>query len=305
MMNLAELRKAKGASSAILNKLAQAAESTGTKEDDKRFWKLERDKAGNGSATIRFLPGANIEVDLPWVKYFNHAFKGPTGKWYIENSLTTFGEADPAAEANKELWDTGIESNKKLASERKRKLNYVSNILVVKDPAHPENEGKVFLFKYGKTIFEMITEKLNPTFGEDEKVDVFNLWDGANLKLRMHVEDKFPKYTKSAWSELCPVAEDDEEIVNILNQRHNLSDILDRKNFKSYDELKKRLDMVLNTKGVAPASAESMLDSIGDEDDAPPPKATKKKAAKAEAPKDEDEDEDVASFFQQFVGTDE
>lgn len=309
-MDLAALRKLKNQSANIASKLAAAAEqqnSGGDKTQDDRFWKLTMDKAGNGSATIRFL--VNTDPDkLSWVKYWSHGFKGPTGKWYIENSLTTFGEPDPVSELNKELWETGIEANKKLASDRKRKLHYVSNILVIKDPSNPENEGKVFLFKYGKSIFDMIMEKIKPTIEDEEAVPVFDPWEGAELKLRIHKEAGYPKYTKSTWGNPKPLADDDDEILEILNKSHNLDEILDRKNFKSYDELKKRLDGVLNTKGAAIGTAENDLGNEEEADEEEAPKPVAKKAQKAKpAPKaesEDDDDDDLSSYFQKLAEED-
>jgi hypothetical protein len=308
-MDLAALRKLKNQSASIAAKLAQAAEtqsSGGESQQDDRFWKLTMDKAGNGSATIRFLVNSDPDK-LSWVKYWSHGFKGPTGKWYIENSLTTFGEADPVSEMNKELWETGIEANKKLASDRKRKLHYVSNVLVIRDPANPENEGKVFLFKYGKSIFDMIMEKIKPTIEDEEAVPVFDPWEGAELKIRIHKEAGYPKYTKSTWGNPKPLADDDDEILAILNKSHNLDDILDRKNFKSYEELKKRLDSVLNTKGASVGTAENDLGNSEEEEEEEAPKPRKEKKAekpKAKVESGDDDDDDLSSYFKKLAEED-
>lgn len=313
-MDLSQLRKMRNTSS-DLSKLTKAVEqASGTsKEEDNRFWKLEVDKAGNGSATIRFLPSKDAD-QLPWVRYFHHSFKGPTGKWYIERSLSTFNEPDPLGELNRELWNTGIEANKKKASAQKRKLSFVANILVLKDPLHPENEGQVKLFKFGKKIFDMISEKLNPTFEDDQPVNVFDLWSGANFKIRQSKVEGYPNYDKSTWDSQSELFDGDEQkILSVVNSMHDLSEIIDRKNFKTYDELKKRLDMVLDTKGVIMPTASAIVDNDADNEDVPwdeeeQPKATQKKAtapkAKAKPKVEEEEDEEsdeILSYFQKIA----
>lgn len=315
-MDLSQLRKMRNSSSDLskLTKAVEQASGTG-KEEDNRFWKLEVDKAGNGSATIRFLPKRDDD-ELPWVRYFHHSFKGPTGKWYIEKSLTTFGEQDPVAEVNRELWNTGIESNKKKASAQKRKLSFIANILVLKDPLHPENEGKVFLFKFGKKIFDMISEKLNPTFEDDEPVNVFDLWNGANFKIRQAKVEGYPNYDKSTWDSPSELFDGDEhKLLEVVNSMNHLAELVDRKQFKSYDELKKKLDAVLNTNGVIlPSAAKSAENDVENEDvpwdEEEQPKATQKKVA-APAPKakakpkvEEEEDEEsdeILSYFQKIA----
>lgn len=256
----------------------------GQKEADNRFWKLDRDKAGNGSAVIRLLQSTG--EDLPWVREFTHAFKGPKGKWYIEKSLTTIGQEDPVSVLNKELWATGREEDKKTASAQKRKLSFISNILVVNDPKNPENNGKVFLWKYGKKIFDMITDKGNPTFEDDQPVNVFDYWEGANLKLRIKTVDNFPNYDASSFDASSPLFNgDDEKILAIANQQHDLGEFTDAKNFKSYDELQKKLDEVL--KGGATKSAAQMAD----EDDVPVAKPKPAKSAPEPKAKSVDDDE--------------
>ena len=233
------------------SKISSAFESDtngGKSYEDNRFWKLERDKAGNANAVIRFLP--RVEGDeLPWVKVFSHGFKGPTGKWYIENSLTTVGKQDPVGELNTTLWNSGSDANKEIARSQKRRLTYISNILVVSDPTHPENNGKVMLFKYGKKIFDMIMNKAQPTFEDEKPVNVFDLWEGANFKIRMRTVETFPNYDQSVFAEQTPVAPTDEAILAVVNQQVKLSEFIDPNNskqFKSYEELKAKLDSVLS-----------------------------------------------------------
>ena len=303
-MDLAQLRAMRKTSSSafakITSEMSKAANPQTKSYEDDRFWKLEADKAGNGSAVIRFLP-ARDDDELPWVKMYTHGFKGPTGKWYIENSLSTIGKEDPVVEENTRLWNTGIEANQNIARDRKRKLSFFANILVISDPKHPENEGKVFVFKFGKSIFDMITDKANPTFEGEEPVDVFNPWEGANFKLRMRKADGFTKFDKSAFEEPSEIG-DDEEILRVLNARHRLGEFTDAKNFKSYEELKKKFESVINPDG---GRLNRAVDTELESDDPPfdvdPPKAAAKPAAKslpARAPAAviEDDDDDLASF---------
>ena len=271
---------------------------------DDRFWKLEGDKAGNGTATLRFLP--RVEGDeLPWVRIFSHGFQGPTGKWYIENSLTTLGENDPVGELNSQLWNSGIEANKEIARVQKRRLSFIANVLVVSDPKHPENEGKVFLFKFGKKIFDKIMDKARPTFEDEKPVNVFDLWAGANFKLRMRKVAGYTNYDESNFMEPAEIGDED-TLLTVVNSQHKLSEFTDRKNFKSYDELKKKLDEVLSGDSFSSKTAAQM----SDEDDAPRVKAAPTQRsveapsagkAKAAPSLDEDDDEDVMKYFKKIA----
>ena len=278
-------------------KIANPQTQTKSYADD-RFWKLEGDKAGNGTATIRFLP--RVEGDeLPWVRIFSHGFQGPTWKWYIENSLTTLGENDPVGELNTKLWNSGSDANKKIAQAQKRKLSFIANILVVSDPKHPENEGKVFLFKFGKKIFDKIMDKARPTFEDEQPVNVFDFWEGANFKLRMRKKDGFTNYDESAFAEPSTISTDDEAILKIANSQHKLSEFLDRKNFKSYDELKRKLEEVLSGDSFASKSAAEIA-----EEDRPVAEAPKIASKPAPAMASADDDEDVMSYFAKIAKED-
>jgi len=227
--------------------------------DDERFWKAELDKSGNGYAVIRFLPAPN-EEDLPYVRVFNHGFQGPGG-WYIENSLTTLGQKDPLAEYNSTLWNSGIEANKEIARKQKRRLTYFSNVYIVEDKANPQNEGKVCLFRYGKKIFDKISSMANPEFEDESPVDVFNFWDGANFKLKIRKVDGFSNYDKSEFITSAPLFEDDSKMEETWKNEHSLDEFINQKNFKSYDELKSRLDVVLGNTPSPATSAPSSVDS--------------------------------------------
>ena len=275
-----------------------AGETKSYKDD--RFWKLEADKAGNGTAVIRFLPRHEAD-ELPWVKVWSHGFQGPTGKWYIENSLTTLGKDDPVSELNSRLWNSGIEADKDVARKQKRKLSYIANILVVSDPKHPENEGKVFLFKFGKKIFDKLMDKANPTFEDQDPVNVFDLWEGANFKLRMRKVEGFPNYDQSTFSDVCPVAEADEEILGVVNSQYRLGEFLEEANFKSYDELSRKLQSVLNA-SAAPAQTAASMDE--DEDDSPWSEPKAESSQPKQKIVEEDEDDDAMSFFKKIAQED-
>jgi len=216
---------------------------TNFSRDDERFWKAELDKSGSGYAVIRFLPALD-EDKTAFVRVFNHGFQGPGG-WYIENSLTTIGQKDPLSEYNSVLWNSGIEANKEIARKQKRRLTYFSNIYVVEDKANPQNEGKVFIFRFGKKIFDKISSMSNPEFEDETEVDVFNLWDGANFKLKIRKVDGFSNYDKSEFMTSAPLSEDESEMESVFGQQHDLEEFIDQKSFKTYDELKTRLDTVL------------------------------------------------------------
>jgi len=211
---------------------------------DPRFWVPSVDKIGNGQALIRFLPPPKGE-DVPFIRLFSHAFKGPTGSWYIENSLTTLGQQDPVGTFNSKLWNSGIESDKEVARLQKRKLHFISNILVVKDASKPENEGKVFLWKYGKKIFDKINDKMNPQFDDETPINPFDFWEGANFRLRIRQVEGYRNYDKSEFDEPSLVSEDDAVLEKIWNQQHSLKEFIDPKNFKSYEELESKFIRVM------------------------------------------------------------
>ena len=217
----------------------------GSNRDD-NLWKPEMDKSGNGYAVIRFLPAPDGE-DLPWAKIFSHAFQGPGG-WYIENSLTTLGQKDPVSEYNSQLWNNGTDAGKDAARKQKRKLTYISNIYVVKDPANPENEGKVFLYKYGKKIFDKLTAAMQPEFEDEEAIDPFDFWQGANFKLKAKNIAGYRNYDSSEFTAVTPLLDDDDALEAIWKKENSLKEFIDADQFKSYDDLKKRLEYVLGSR---------------------------------------------------------
>ena len=226
-----------------INKVNNPETETKNYTDD-RIWKAEVDKSGNGYAVIRFLPPCEGE-DVPWARVFNHGFQGPTGQWYIENSLTTIGKKDPVSEYNRTLWNSGIEANKEIARKQKRRLTYFSNIYVVSDPKNPQNEGKVFLYKYGKKIFDKINDLMNPEFEDETPVNPFDFWEGANFKLKIRKVEGYQNYDKSEFEKSSQLVEDEAELERIWKTQYKLNEFTDESNFKQFDELQERLNTVL------------------------------------------------------------
>jgi hypothetical protein len=246
MSSFKDLKKNRMSNLESLSKQVEKLAEKPTYGDD-RIWKCERDKSGNGYAVIRFLPASNNE-DVPWVQMWSHGFKG-LGGWYIENSLTTLGKDDPVSKANTALWNSGIDSDKDIARDRKRKLSYYSNILVLEDSANKENEGKLFLFRYGKKIFEKITGVMNPEFKDETPLNPFDFWEGANFKIKMRQVDGFPNYDKSEFTDKCPLDSDEKKMEEVWSQQYPLNEIIDEKNFKNYAELEARFNTVIARQG--------------------------------------------------------
>ena len=246
-MSFADLKKQSslGSLTAKLVKEVEKVNNTSSSSDD-RLWKPEMDKTGNGFAIIRFLPAPENE-DLPWVKLYSHAFQGPGG-WYIENSLTTLNQKDPVSEYNRELWNSGSEKDKETVRKQKRKLSFYSNIYVVKDPTNPQNEGKVFLYKYGKKIFDKIMEAMQPEFEDETPINPFDFWQGANFKLKIVKKDGYWNYDKSEFDRVAPLLDDDDALEAVWKKQYSLQAVIAADQFKSYEELEKRLKYVLGQK---------------------------------------------------------
>ena len=299
-MSLAALKKQNS-----LDKLLGAVQSENTSQEkksyvDDRLWKPVMDKTGNGFAIIRFLPAPKGE-ELPWAKLWNHAFQGPTGQWYIENSLTTIGQNDPVSEHNSALWNSGVESDKEIARKQKRKLQYYSNIYVVKDSANPENEGKVFLYRYGKKIFDKIMETMQPAFEDETPVNPFDFWEGANFKLKLRKVDGYWNYDKSEFEAPSSLFDDDGKLEDLWGQEYSLSAFTDTTNFKSYDELKKRLDVVLSgTTTVGNVTDISTASSFDDSPEMTTVVDTKEEPAPTISVTEDDED-DTMSYFEKLA----
>ena len=247
-MSFADLKKQSKLGS-LTQKLVKEVEKMNNTSgsSDERLWKLECDKSGNGYAVIRFLPAPEGE-DLPFVKLYSHAFQG-SGGWYIENSLTTLGQKDPVSEYNSMLWNNGTDAGKDQARKQKRKLTYVANIYVVKDPANPENDGKVMLYKFGKKIFDKITAAMQPEFEDEEAIDPFDFWQGANFKLKAKNVAGYRNYDSSEFSAQSALLDDDDAMEAIWKKQYSLQDFVAPDQFKDYDDLKKRLNSVLGING--------------------------------------------------------
>ena len=242
--SIAALKRSKSNLDTLVSELAKVAEPQKQQSyQDDRFWKPELDKSGNGYAVFRFLPAVQDE-DLPWARLWSHAFQGPGG-WLIENSLTTLNKKCPISEANSLLWNSGVEADKDIARKRKRKLSYYANILIVSDSKHPENEGQVKLYRFGKKIFDKITEAMKPEFEDETPINPFDFWEGANFKLKIRKVDGYWNYDKSEFEGPSAVFDNDEAIEELWNKQFPLKPFLAPENFKSYDELKAKLDRVL------------------------------------------------------------
>ena len=289
-----------------ISKLVQAAEAAGGSAPaekknygDDRIWKPTVDKAGNGYAVLRFLP-ATEGVELPWVRYWDHGFKGPTGQWYIENSLTSIGQSDPVGELNSRLWNSGIEADKETARRQKRRLHYVANVLVVSDPGNPSNEGKVMLYKFGKKIFEKIMDAMQPDFADEKPVNPFDMWEGADFKLKIRNVEGYRNYDKSEFTTPSALYDgDDSRLEGVYSQLHNLGEFTDPKNYKSYDELKSKLMRVLGEE--ATAGAPTMKEEVQMNEPATyevVPPITKEEVA------DTSEDDDTMSYFAKLANED-
>ena len=248
-MSFATLKKSSGKFDQLQTELEKINKPVTSSFSDDRFWKPELDKTGNGYAILRFLPQPENE-SLPWVRMWNHAFSGPGG-WYIENSLTTIGKNDPVSEYNTELWNSGHESDKDTARKQKRILKYYANIYIVSDPKHPENEGQVRLFKFGKKIFDKITEAMNPAFDDEVALNPFDLWKGADFKLKIRKVDGFWNYDKSEFAAVKPLLEDDDELEKVWKKEYSLEAFSAPDQFKDYNELKDKLHKVLTGSGVS------------------------------------------------------
>ena len=292
-MSFANLKR----KSTDVSKLVEAAQGAGGTNkqsySDDRFWTPVVDKAGNGYAVLRFLPG-DADAPTPWVRYWDHAFKGPTGQWYIEKSLSSIGQPDPVGESNALLWNSGIDSNKEIVRQRKRNLRYVANVLIVADPSNPENEGQVKLFRFGKKIFDKIMDVMQPSFPDEKPVNPFNMWEGADFVLKIRNVEGYRNYDKSEFKSPSAISDNEHNLEAIYNRQHDLSEWTDPKNYKSYDELKTRLAAVLGESAPRTAKQEVSLDEVAP---APAPKSAPSAAESMD-------DDDTLSYFAKLAADD-
>jgi len=298
-MSFASLKKQSSLGSLTAKLVKEVEKSNSPQGGDDRLWKPEVDKAGNGYAVIRFLPAPDGE-ELPWTRMYSHAFQGPGG-WYIENSLTTMNQKDPVSEYNTQLWNSGIDSDKETARKQKRKLSYYSNIYVVRDPANPQNEGKVMLYKYGKKIHDKILAAMQPEFEDEEPINPFDFWAGADFKLKIKKVAGYWNYDSSEFARPGTLGDfSDDELEGIWKKEYSLEEISSAAQFKTYDELKKRLDYVL---GIAkPASRPAVDEEVADEEEEYKPVPQDLKAElNSLSSKSSDDEDDALSYFQRLA----
>jgi hypothetical protein len=305
-MSFADLKKQSSLGS-LTSKLVKEVEkmSNTSSGADERLWKPEMDKTGNGFAVIRFLPAPEGE-ELPWAKLYTHAFQGPGG-WYIENSLTTLGQKDPVSEHNRELWNSGNEKDKETVRKQKRKLSYYSNIYVVKDPANPSNEGKVFLFKYGKKIFDKIMEAMQPEFEDETPINPFDFWQGANFKLKLVKKDGYWNYDKSEFDRVAPLLDDDDALEAVWKKQYSLTAVTALDQFKSYEDLEKRLKYVLGQKNAPRPRLDEEVDDEDNDRGSYAPDFTSRRSepelpsVSASSSSNDEDEEDALSYFQRLA----
>jgi hypothetical protein len=305
MTTFSSLKKSSANIDRLIKEMEKVNSGSSEKQVDDRFWQPEVDKAGNGVAIIRFLPGPAVDGDdaLPWVRVWSHGFKGPTGKWYIENSLTTLNQKDPVTEYNSELWaqsDSDESWQRKQVRAQKRKLTYISNIYVISDPKNPENEGKVFLYRYGKKIFDKISLLMNPELEAEKPINPFDFWSGCNFKLSIRNVQGYRNYDQSTFYGASPLKDNDDEMEAIWKKQYSLKEFVDPANFKSYDELKRRLHDVLELDrevSAKPVSKPVMEDTAAKK----PAFNNKNKTVEDTPPFDMDADDDDLSQFRNLL----
>ena len=293
-----------------INKLVSAAQEAGggdkgDRKENTDLWKPTVDKAGNGYAVIRFLPS---DSEVPWVRYWDHGFKGPTGKWYIEKSLTSLGQQDPLGEYNTKLWNSGNEEDRETVRKQKRRLHYVTNILVVSDPAAPENEGKVFMYQFGKKIFDKIQDLMQPQFPGETPVDPFDLWNGADFQLKIRNVEGYRNYDRSEFKAPSPLLDGDEtQLQAVLNQLHDINQYVDPANYKTYEQLQTKLFEVLGQVEPRTVKQEVAMDAVAEPAPAPTASAPEVSVSAAAATAEEAGDagdDDAFSYFQKLANAD-
>lgn len=296
-MDISKLKSRRTDITALVEAAKESAGGTKfEKEDTSHIWKPTVDKAGNGYAVIRFLPA---EADVPWVRYWDHGFKGDTGKWYIERSLSSLGQADPLGEYNAKLWNSGNEDDRATVRKQKRRLHYVVNIQVVSDPSAPHNEGKVFLYQFGKKIFDKIQDLMQPQFPGETPCDPFDLWAGADFQLKIRQVEGYRNYDKSEFKAPSPLVDGDEvQLQAVMNQIYDINYYTDPANYKTYDELQTKLFEVLGETAPRTVKEEVALDTVAE------PAAPKTVAPATADATDDAGDDDAMSYFQKLANAD-
>lgn len=305
-MSFAALKRNRTDLSKLVEQAKETSGTTNTRQSqDERFWQPTRDKAGNGYAVIRFLPG-DAEAATPWIRYWDHAFKGPTGQWYIEKSLTSIGQQDPLSELNSKMWNSGVESDKGIVRQRKRNLRYVANILVVSDPSNPANEGQVKLYRFGKKIFDKIMDSMQPQFPDETPVNPFDMWEGADFTLKIRKVEGYPNYDASSFKSPAAMPGSDEELEAVYEKQFDLNEWTDPKNYKTYEELKTRLALVLGESAPRTAKQAASLELDDEIPDFPstPASAPASVAAPVAATAEAASDDDTMSYFAKLAADD-
>ena len=305
-MSFAQLKERKDQIQSLIKAAEQAGGNSEKKSyTDERFWKPTVDKAGNGYAVIRFLPAPKGE-ELPWIRYWDHGFKGPTGLWYIENSLTSIGQSDPVGELNSRLWNSGVEADKEKARAQKRRLHYVTNVYIVSDPSNPDNEGKVFLYQFGKKIFDKIMDMMQPSFADEKAVNPFDLWEGSNFKLKIRNVEGYRNYDKSEFDSSSALFDGDEaQLEEVYNKLYKLSEFTDPENYKSYSDLKRKLFEVIGEAEVATGLSTEQQVELNTVKEAPVMNSAESEAP-VEASNDttsEGEEGDTLSYFAKLASS--
>ncbi len=302
-MSFANLKRNKNKIDMLVSAAEKAGGGSSNKYEDNRYWKPTVDKANNGYAVIRFLPAAEGN-DLPWNRYWDHGFKGPTGRWYIERSLTSIGQNDPVGELNSRLWNSGMESDKQKARNQKRRLHYVSNIMVISDPSNPDNEGKIFLYQYGKKIFDKLMDAMQPEFADEDPINPFDFWNGANFKLKIRDVEGYRNYDKSEFANVNALSDDDEKLEKIYDTLYDLREFADPAQYKSYDELKAKLMSVLGEE--ADAGSPKIDDEIKLGNSTPAPTMKEEPQSTIEQTmSSSDDDDDLMAHFSSLLNDDE
>ena len=270
--------------------------------DDDRIWKPKMGSDNTGYAVVRFLPGSDVSK-TPWVRVYDHGFQGPTGKWYIENSLTTIGQKDPVSEYNSRLWNNGTEAGKEQARKQKRRTSYYANVLVIKDPANPQNEGKVKLYKFGQKIFDKVMSAMQPEFADEDPVNPFDLIEGANFRIKIKMVAGYWNYDASDFERQSPLSEDEEKLEKVFNAQHDVHELIAPEQFKSYEELQTKLNEVL---GEGPTAQET---TVARQTEAVEEKSEFDDYFKSETPSSTDtvsndtsaDDDDLESYFKNLA----
>ena len=308
-MSFADLKKNRKSMIEKLIDAGEKAQGGNTNQTDDKIWTPTVDKAGNGYAVIRFLPSKDSS-SLPWAQYYDHGFKGPTGRWYIEKSLTTIGKDDPASQINSWYWNKGDDDNRAIARKQKRRLHYISNIYIVSDPGAPENEGKVFLYRYGKKIFEKIMDVMQPQFEDETPINPFDFWDGADFKLKIRQVEGYRNYDKSEFAEPSAFFDGDEDQLKALFEKlYDFTEWTDPKNYKSYTELYRKLSEVLGSDVVETAIGGANIESTAESKIKLPSKEKKEEPVKVDDDDDldysmdssTDDDDEMTNFFQKLA----